>query len=260
MENKTLFYGVIAGIVAVVVVLIIAICAIAMGSGNKASKDGVPAAPAPKVIQEDISLFTTDKIGLAIEVQALLARQGIKARRVLDGTKSSIVLSAKDKITEDQRDIAILQMVQSGLVDEHVGLEIFDTGDFTSTKEDKRIRLIRAMNGELARLIRKIPPIKNAQVFVSVPEQSLFSKNEKPITATVQIQLDAGERLDSMKIKAITNLLLGAIQGLKAEDIAITDTNGNVYFSMIDADDELLSKLQEMIKTCSKKFPDSLTV
>ena len=229
MENKTLFYGVIAGIVAVVVVLIIAICAIAMGSGNKASKDGVPAAPAPKVIQEDISLFTTDKIGLAIEVQALLARQGIKARRVLDGTKSSIVLSAKDKITEDQRDIAILQMVQSGLVDEHVGLEIFDTGDFTSTKEDKRIRLIRAMNGELARLIRKIPPIKNAQVFVSVPEQSLFSKNEKPITATVQIQLDAGERLDSMKIKAITNLLLGAIQGLKAEDIAITDTNGNVY-------------------------------
>ena len=201
MENKTLFYGVIAGIVAVVVVLIIAICAIAMGSGNKASKDGVPAAPAPKVIQEDISLFTTDKIGLAIEVQALLARQGIKARRVLDGTKSSIVLSAKDKITEDQRDIAILQMVQSGLVDEHVGLEIFDTGDFTSTKEDKRIRLIRAMNGELARLIRKIPPIKNAQVFVSVPEQSLFSKNEKPITATVQIQLDVGERLDNMKIK-----------------------------------------------------------
>ena len=258
MENKPLFYGVIAGIIAVVIVLIIAICAIAMGSNNKNAKDGAVSAPTSKVIQEDISLFTTDKIGLAIEVQALLARQGIKARRVLDGTKSSIVLSAKDKITEDQRDIAILQMVQSGLVDEHVGLEIFDTGDFTSTKEDKRIRLIRAMNGELARLIRKIPPIKNAQVFVSVPEQSLFSKNEKPITATVQIQLDAGERLDSMKIKAITNLLLGAIQGLKAEDIAITDTNGNVYSSIIGGNNDALAKIEENDKYMQQKVATQL--
>ena len=258
MENKPLFYGVIAGIIAVVIVLIIAICAIAMGSNNKNAKDGAVSAPPSKVIQEDISLFTTDKIGLAIEVQALLARQGIKARRVLDGTKSSIVLSAKDKITEDQRDIAILQMVQSGLVDEHVGLEIFDTGDFTSTKEDKRIRLIRAMNGELARLIRKIPPIKNAQVFVSVPEQSLFSKNEKPITATVQIQLDAGERLDSMKIKAITNLLLGAIQGLKAEEIAITDTNGNVYSSIIGGNNDALAKIEENDRYMQQKVATQL--
>ena len=149
-------------------------------------------------------------------------------------------------------------MVQSGLVDEHVGLEIFDTGDFTSTKEDKRIRLIRAMNGELARLIRKIPPIKNAQVFVSVPEQSLFSKNEKPITATVQIQLDAGERLDSMKIKAITNLLLGAIQGLKAEDIAITDTNGNVYSSIIGGNNDALAKIEENDRYMQQKVATQL--
>ncbi len=258
MENKPLFYGVIAGVIAIVIVLIIAVFAIAAGSASSAKKNNTVSAPASKVIQEDISLFTTDKIGLAIEVQALLARQGIKARRVLDGTKSSIVLSAKDKITEDQRDIAILQMVQSGLADEHVGLEIFDKGDFTSTKEDKRIRLIRAMNGELARLIRKIPPVKNAQVFVSVPEQSLFSKNEKPITATVQIQLDAGEKLDSMKIKAVTNLLLGAIQGLKAEDISITDTNGNVYSSIIGGNNDALSKIEENDKYMQQKVATQL--
>ena len=231
MENKPVFYGIIAGITAIVLILIIVVT---VSVARPANKNGQTVnAPAPKVIQEDISLLTTDKIGLAIEVQALLARNGIKARRLLDGTKSQIVLSVKDKITEDQRDIAILKIVESGLADEHVGLEIFDTGDFTSTKEDKRIRLIRAMNGELARLIRKIPPIKNAQVFVSVPEQSLFARDQKPITATVQIQLDVGERLDNMKIKAITNLLLGAIQGLKAEDIAITHTNENVYASII---------------------------
>ncbi len=48
-------------------------------------------------------------------------------------------------------------IVRSGIVDQHIGLEIFDNGDFTSTKEDKKnTRLARAINGELARLIRKI--------------------------------------------------------------------------------------------------------
>lgn len=257
MENKPVFYGLIAGILTIIILLIIAVCAIAGGSGKK-NNSNVVAAPPSKVIQEDIALMTTDKIGLAIEIQALLARNGIKARRVMDGTKSQVTLSVKDKITEDQRDIAILQLVESGLVDEHVGLEIFDTGDFTSTKEDKRIRLVRAMNGELARLIRKISPIKNAQVFVSVPEQSLFAQNQKPITATVQIQLDAGERLDSMKIKAITNLLLGAIQGLKAEDIAITDTNGNVYSSIIGGANDALSKIEENDRYMQQKVSQQL--
>ncbi len=257
MENKPVFYGIIAGAVAILIILIIAICAVAAG-GSKKGNSAVADAPRPQVIKEDIALLTTDKIGLAIEIQALLARNGIKARRVIDGTKSQIVLSTKDKITEDQRDIAITQLVESGLVDEHVGLEIFDTGDFTSTKEDKRIRLVRAMNGELARLIRKISPIKNAQVFVSVPEQSLFAQNQKPITATVQIQLDAGERLDSLKIKAITNLLLGAIQGLKAENIAITDTNGNVYNSIIGGANDGLAKIQENDRYMQQKVAQQL--
>ena len=256
MENKPVFYGIIAGITAIVLILIIVVT---VSVARPANKNGQTVnAPAPKVIQEDISLLTTDKIGLAIEVQALLARNGIKARRVLDGTKSQIVLSVKDKITEDQRDIAILKIVESGLSNGQGGLEICDTCDFTSNKEDKRIRVIRAMNGHLARLIRNIPPSKNAQVFVSVPEQSLFARDQKPITATVQIQLDVGERLDNMKIKAITNLLLGAIQGLKAEDIAITDTNGNVYASIIGGANDALAKIEENDRYMQQKVSKQL--
>lgn len=256
MENKPVFYGIIAGAVLIIVVLMISV--IVFVSSPKKGSDGAVDAPKSKVIKEDITIMQTDKIGLAIEIQALLARNGITVRRVLDGTKSNLVLSAKDKITEDQRDIAILQLVQSGLVDEHVGLELFDKGDFTSTKEDKKIRLVRAMNGELSRLIRKIPPIKNAQVFVSIPEQSLFSQNQKPINATVQIQLDAGQRLDAMKIKAITNLLLGAVQGLQAENISITDTNGNVYASIIGGANDALAKVEENDKYMQQKVATQL--
>ena len=113
----------------------------------------------------------------ALEVQALLARQGIKVQRRVDGTKSTLFL---ENYTQSEKDQALLAVVRSGIVDQHIGLEIFDNGDFTSTKEDKRIRLARAINGELARLIRKIDSINNAQVFISIPEQTLFANKQNP--------------------------------------------------------------------------------
>jgi len=257
MENKPVFYGIIGGAAIIVVALILGICILASG-GSK--KDGYSPDDAKKSapLKESVTLISTDKPGVAIEVQALLARYQIKTRRGADGSKTSVILHKDDKVTEAQKDEAILKIVESGLVEEHTGLEIFDKGDFTSTKDDKRIRLIRAMNGELARLIRKIKPIENAQVFVSIPETSLFSKNQKPITATVQVQLPVGDRLDSMKVKAITNLLLGAIQGLKAEDISITDTNGVVYSSIIGGANDALAKIEENDKYMQQKVSAQL--
>ncbi len=236
-KNKPLLYGIIGGLVVVLALFI------TLGFALSASKSDNPAkAVKEKVIKEPLDLLTTDNLGKAIEIQALLAREGIEIKRRVDGTKSTLYM---EKYTMTQRDRALLAIVKSGLMDQNVGLEIFDKGDFTSTKEDKRIRLARAINGELSRLIRKIPPIENASVFISIPEQTMFSADQKPITATVQIVMPSGEKLDAMKVKAVKNLLLGSINGLEAENISITDTNGNVYDSIITADDDLLAKLQE---------------
>ena len=163
LENKPLFYGIIA--LAVIIVILFAVILTVTISSSASS--GSPQAVQEKVIKEPLDLFTTDNIGQALEVQALLAREGIHAQRKVDGTKSTVYL---EEYTMSERDRALLAIVKSGLIDEHTGLEIFDKGDFTSTKDDKKIRLVRAINGELARLIRKIPPIENAQVFISIPE------------------------------------------------------------------------------------------
>ena len=212
----------------------------------------------------DVDLLTTDNMGKAIEIQALLARYGISVSRALDGTKSRLYLKAGDcttgmkKCTTTQRDEALIQIVQSGLMDQNVGLEIFDKGDFTSTKEDKKIRLTRAVNGELSRLIRKIKPIENASVFISIPEQTMFTSQQKPITATVQIVIPSGEKLEPLKVKAISNLLLGSVSGLTAENISITDTNGNVYHSIMNASDEMLAKIEENDKYMQQKVMQQL--
>lgn len=248
LANKTLVYSIAGGLA---VLLIVSILIGALASSSSGKKTETAKVVEEKIIKEDLDLLTTDNLGKAIEIQALLASQGITAKRKLDGTKSTIFLS---NYKQSERDAALLAIVKSGLMDQNVGLEIFDKGDFTSTKEDKKIRLARAINGELARLIRKIPPINNASVFISIPEQSMFSTMQKPVTATVQITIPIGDKLDPLKVKAITNLLLGSVSGLTAENISITDTNGNVYTSIIGAEDEMLEKIEENDKYMQQKI------
>ena len=258
MENKPLFYGIIAG----VVIFLALVIALAAAGSKKNSKPGDIAA---EPLKENVNLLTTDNLGKAIEIQALLARYDIAVSRTLDGTKSVLYLKKGDCKTSKKacytsdRDIALIQIVQSGLMDKNVGLEIFDKGDFTSTKEDKKIRLSRAINGELARLIRRIDGVENASVFISIPEQTIFTSMQKPVTATVQITLakDAS-KLDQLKVKAITNLLLGSVNGLEAENIAITDTNGNTYHSIMNAEDEMLQRIEENDKYMTAKINQQL--
>ena len=238
LQDRRILIGVIAGLVFIFLLFGFAV------SSNKKSAKEVNRIKNEKPLKEDIALLSTDNIGKAIEIQALLAREGITASRETDGSKSAIVLK-KGVATMDQRDRALLAIVKSGLMDQNMGLEIFDKGDFTSTKEDKRIRLARAVNGELSRLIRRIPPIENAAVFVSIPEQTMFTSQQKPITATVQVTMPSGDKLDQTKVKAITNLILGSVSGIEAKNITISDTNGTVYSSIINASDDMLAKLEE---------------
>ena len=236
LANKTLLYGIIGGVVALVVVIILIAV---LAGGGKGDNNATVVGSEP--LKTNVELLTTDNIGKALEIQAMLAKQGITVERALDGTKSKLVLNKANCS-----------------VDQNVGLEIFDKGDFTSTKEDKRIRLARAMNGELARLIKQIPPIQNATVFISIPSNGSMFDEQKPQTATVQLVMPTGERLDQGKVKAISNLLLGSVSDLKAENIAITDTNGNTYHSVMDAEDEMLQKLEENDKYMQQKIAKQL--
>ena len=231
LKNKKML-AIIVGVVVVVFALILTIGIVA---ANKNSGGAV----AEKPIKERLVLLTTDNLGKAIEIQSLLARQNIEAKRRVDGTKSELYL---ENYLPSQRDSALITIVKSGLMDQNVGLEVFDKGDFTSTREDKKIRYARAVNGELARLIKKLENVENATVFVSIPDTKMFAQEQKPPTASVQVTVST--KLDRSDVKAITNLLMGAVTGLEQENITISDTEGNVYASLASSDDQL-QKIEE---------------
>lgn len=237
LQNKTVLYSVIGGVCAIIFVIILVVC---LSVGGKSSNGEV----IDKIEKEQFDIVTTDNQGKALEIQSILAREKINAKRESEGSKTTVFLEA-GKYTNSQRDRALLVLVKSGLIDQNVGLEIFDKNDFTSTREDKRIKLARAVNGELSRLIRKMPNVDNATVLVSIPESSFFKADKKPISATVMLTVASGVKLDASVIKAIKSLLMGSVVDLSAENISITDSNGNVYNSMVKSIDDQIAKIQE---------------
>ena len=90
-ENKPLLYGLIGGAVLIIAVILMFII-IGASSGNNNGPKTVGSEP----LKSNVELLTTDNIGKALEIQAMLAKQGIVAERQLDGTKSKLILNSKN--------------------------------------------------------------------------------------------------------------------------------------------------------------------
>ncbi len=247
MQDKKMLAIIGGGVLLLIIILVV----VMMNMGGK--KEGT----ARKLTEKEKVLATVDNAGKAIEIQALMAREKISLlREDAEGGKYTLIF--QEDATTDERDRALVTLVQSGLMDKNVGLEMFDKGDLTASREEKRIKLVRARNGELARLIRKIDPIQDAAVFISMPEPTIFKRDMVPPSATVQITLSPGERLNRDKVRSIINLLVGSIENLDAKHVSLSDTNGNVYNSVLDPTDELMDKLEERDRYMEQKVRSQL--
>ena len=251
LENRRLLAIIIGG-VGVLILLGVLVMSMMGGSTGKSGK--ITAKPLP---ENQRVLAITDNMGRAIEIEALMAREGINlTREDVEGGRYN--LSFDKEATTDDKDKALITLVQSGLMDKNVGLEVFDKSDLTASRDEKRIKLQRARNGELSRLIRKIDPIQDAAVFISIPEPSLFEKEKPMPKATVQITLANGEKLSHEKVRSIINLLVGSVEDLRPESVSLSDTNGNVYNSILDPSDEMMAMLEERDKYMEQKVKSQL--
>lgn len=80
---------------------------------------------------------------------------------------------------------------------------------------------------EISSILASIHGIKNAQVIVGQPEHSVFSDEQKPVTASVMLTVQPGFRLREEQVKTIKNLVANAVPGLTQENVAIADNSGN---------------------------------
>jgi flagellar M-ring protein FliF len=108
-----------------------------------------------------------------------------------------------------------------------VGFELFDRGDLGVSEFTQRVNLRRAIEGELARTISRLSPVRGARVHVSMPEKSLFRDEDRKASAAVVLSLQPGRALDDRELAGIRHLVASAVPGLSPSAVTLVDGKGN---------------------------------
>lgn len=109
-----------------------------------------------------------------------------------------------------------------------VGFEIFDRTNIGMTDFVQKLNYRRALQGELARTISQLAEVEHARVHLAVPEKALFSEKKEQPSASVVLKLRSGRTLLQNQVQGIVHLIASSVEGLKAQNVTVVDTNGNI--------------------------------
>jgi flagellar M-ring protein FliF len=90
-------------------------------------------------------------------------------------------------------------------------------------------RYRHGLEGELVRTIISLNSVTNARVHLAIPRQTLFVRqNAQAPSASVMLELKAGEDLKTEQVEAIINLVIGSVTGMQAENVSVIDQYGRL--------------------------------
>ncbi|MDQ0431109.1 flagellar M-ring protein FliF [Pantoea agglomerans] len=122
-----------------------------------------------------------------------------------------------------------MKLAQQGLPKGgEVGFELLDQEKFGISQFGEQVNYQRALEGELARTIENLGPVRRARVHLAVPKPSMFVREQKEPTASVNVTLINGRSLEDAQVTAITHLISSAVTGLSAENVTLVDQRGTL--------------------------------
>lgn len=130
-----------------------------------------------------------------------------------------------------------------------MGYEIFDEqSGFGTTNFVQNINQIRALEGELSRTITSLDSIRSARVHIVLPQRELFSRETRDSSASVFLGLQSSSSIERSQIIAIQSLVASAVPNLKASNVSIIDSNGNLMAKGGQDDEQLMSLKTEDLR------------
>ena len=151
---------------------------------------------------------------------------------------AGIISVPDDKTARRMRAI----LIREDLIPQNVDpWAIFDVERWTITDFERNVNKRRAIIEEVRQHIKALDDIDDASVVVNIPEKTLFTEDQNPVTASVVLYQKPGSDIASnrKKVEGIQKLLKFAVEGLKDENITITDSTGTVlndFTGMADFD------------------------
>ena len=123
---------------------------------------------------------------------------------------------------------ALAALEAAGLPDAGRGLGEFADDGLLNTNFAEQVSYKRGLQDELARSIKGLAPIDGARVHLALGHRSLFKDREQPPSASVALRLRPGQPLSAAQVRGIQQLVVGSVEGLRLEEVAVIDHLGNL--------------------------------
>ena len=161
----------------------------------------------------------SDQDGGAIVTQ--LTQMNIPYRYSDNGTA---ILVPDDKVYDLRLRLAQQGLPKGGAV----GFELLDKEKFGISQFSEQVNYQRALEGELARTIETLGPVKRARIHLAMPKPSLFVREQKAPSASVTLNLEPGRALDEGQVNAIVHMVSSAVAGLPPGNVTLVDQGGHL--------------------------------
>ena len=174
-------------------------------------------------------LYSNLDLKEAGSITQALDQAGIKYEVKGDG---STIMVPRDKVASARLLLSGKGLPTSG----SVGYEIFDSAPaLGQTDFVQNLNRQRALEGELARTIRSLQGVSSARVHLVLPRRQLFE--DEPEQPSASVVIGTGRDPAAEEVRAIRNLIAGAVPNLKPERVTIVDSQGRMLAAGGDGDD-----------------------
>ncbi len=107
-----------------------------------------------------------------------------------------------------------------------------------TTQQEFELNYVRGLQEELEGGLVRLEPIENAKVYIVKPKKEVFKEDQKEPTASIFLKLKPGYEITKEQIRAIRDWVTTAVEGLKPENVRITDSNARDLSRMLEEDEE----------------------
>ena len=108
------------------------------------------------------------------------------------------------------------------------GYELLDKNSFGQTQGQERMKMQRAIEGELTTTIQSLDSVKTARVHLALPNQNGFFREQQKPSASVVLTLHPGRTLDRNQIAGIVRVVSGSVPELSAKAVSVVDSSGSL--------------------------------
>lgn len=152
-----------------------------------------------------------------------LAQMGVKYR-FADG--GSVIMVPSARVHELRMKLAAAGLPSTG-AGSAAGYELLDkSSSFGQTQGQERMKMQRAIEGELTTTIQALESVKAARVHLALPQANGFFREQQKPSASVVLTLHPGRTLDRGQIAGIVRVVSGSVPELAAKAVSVVDSTG----------------------------------